>query len=165
MLNRVRSAAGNAPVGAAATFPMQADRDGTTNVDFLTGAPDPNQLPSSRYRVVTPGFLEAMGTKVVAGRTFAEDDRGTTQPVALVNRAFARKFLPEANPIGSALRVWLPCLDRANPAVIVGVIGDIRYKAVSEEAEPTFYLPQGQLPFLCVASRWSSRPRQTGRAH
>jgi predicted permease len=147
MLNRVRGAAGDAPTGAAATFPMQADRDSTINVDFFTGAPDPNRVPSSRFRIVTPGFFEAMGTTVLAGRTFTEDDRTTTQPVAVINRAFAQKFVQVANPVGSAFAFGFPVPDRARPVLIVGVIDDIRYKAVSEEAEPTFYLPPTQIPF------------------
>ena len=147
MLNRVRGAAGDAPVGAAATFPMQADHDGTSNVDFLAGAPDPNRVPSSRFRIVTAGFFEAMGTKVLAGRTFSDDDRTTTQSVVVVNRAFAQKFLHESSAVGSAFAFGFPTPDRANPVLIVGVIDDIRYKAVSEEAEPTVYQAQSQITF------------------
>jgi hypothetical protein len=88
-----------------------------------------------------------MGTRVLAGRTFTDDDRRTTQPVAIVNRAFARKFFLDKNPIGSALAYGFPVPDRANPAVIVGVIDDMRYKAVSQEDEPTYYLPFEQSPF------------------
>lgn len=147
MLNRVRGAAGDSPVGAAATFPMQDDRDGTTNVDFFAGAFDPIRPPSSRSRIVTPGFVEAMGTKVVAGRTFTEGDRGTTRPLALVNRAFVQKFLADATPVGFAFAFGFPVPDRANPVTIVGVIDDIRYKSVSEVGEPTFYLSQRQITF------------------
>jgi len=147
MLNRVRGAAGDAPVGAGATFPMQADRDSTSNVDFLAEAPDPNRVPSSRFRIVTPGLFEAMGAKVLAGRTFTEGDRATTQSVTVVNRAFAQKFLPDANPVGAAFAYGFPVPNRQSPLLIVGVIDDIRYKAVSEEAEPTFYLSQAQTTF------------------
>jgi predicted permease len=146
MLNRVRGAAGNASVGAAATFPMQADRDNTTNVGFFAGRSDPDRPPVSRIRIVTPGFFEAMGARVVAGRTFIEADRGTTRRVALVNRAFARKFLPDATPVGGAFAYRFQTPDRANPVLIIGVIDDIRYKAISEEAEPTFYLSENQVP-------------------
>ena len=144
MLNRVRGAAGDAPVGAALTFPMQADRDGTSNVDFLAEAPDPNRVPSTRFRIVTPGFFEAMGTRVLAGRTFTDADRKDTQATAVVNRAFAQKFFQNANPIGKSFAYGFPVPNRATPLLIVGVVDDIRYKTISEEAEPTFYLPQPQ---------------------
>lgn len=144
MLNRVRGAAGDAPVGAAATFPMQADRDGTSNVDFLVEAPDPNRVPSTRFRIVTPGFFEAMGTRVLAGRTFTDADRKDTQAAVIVNRAFAQKFFQDVNPIGQSFAYGFPVPNRATPVLIVGVVDDIRYKTISEEAEPTFYLPQPQ---------------------
>lgn len=147
MISRVRNAAGSAPVGAAATFPMQAERDGTSYVDFLVEAFDPSRVSSSRYRMVTSGFLEAMGVKLLAGRTFTKDDRETTQRVAIVNRAFARKFLVDKNPIGAAFAFGFPVADRAHPAVIVGVIDDMRYTAVSQEGEATFYLPFEQAGF------------------
>ncbi len=145
MLNRVRGVAGDAATGAAATYPMQADRDNTINLDFFTGTADPNRAPSSRFRVVTAGFFEAMGTAVLDGRSFTEDDRTTSQPVVVVNRAFAQKFLQQAKPVGSAFGV--PGPDGVRRVQIVGVVDDIRYKAVSEEAEPTFYLPHTQTIF------------------
>jgi predicted permease len=147
MVNRVRAATGDVPVGASATFPLRADRDSTINLDFFTGAFDLNRPPSSRFRIVTPGFFEAMGTRVIAGRTFSEEDRGTARPVVLINRAFARKFLPGVDPVGSSFAYGFPIPDRANPAQIIGVTEDIRYKAVSEEAEPTFYLSQRHISF------------------
>ena len=145
--NRVRSAAGDALVGAAATFPMQPERDTTINIDLLTETPDPNRAPSTRVRIVTPGFFEAMGTKLLSGRTFTEDDRETTQRVAIINRAFARKYFPETSPIGTAFAYGYPVSNRASPTLIVGVIDDMRYKALSQEDEATFYLPQAQWSF------------------
>ncbi len=145
--NRVRSAAGDALVGSAATFPMQPDRDVTINIDLLTETPDPIRAPSTRVRIVTPGFFEAMGSKVLSGRTFTEDDREATQRVAIINRAFARKFFPGTSPIGTAFAYGYPVSNRANPTVIVGVIDDMRYKALSQEDEATFYLPQSQWSF------------------
>lgn len=147
MLNRIRGAAGGTSVGAAATFPMQADRDGTSNLDFLAGAPDPNRVPSSRFRVVSSGFFEAMGTRVLDGRTFTDYDREGTQNVVVVNRAFAQKFLQGASPVGSSFAYGFPVPDRANPVLVVGVIENIRYKAVSEEAEPTVYQALAQMTF------------------
>lgn len=144
MRNRIRGAADDAAVGAAFTYPMQADRDSTINVDFLIDAPDPNRQPSSRFRIVTPGFFEAMGIRLLAGRTFTEDDRDTTRGVVVINRAFAQKFFARDNPLGAAFAIGFPTADRAHPLLIVGMIDDVRYRAVSEEAEPTFYLSTSQ---------------------
>ncbi len=126
---------------------MQPERDTTINIDLLTETPDPNRAPSTRVRIVTPGFFEAMGAKLLSGRSFTEDDREATQRVAIINRTFARKYFPETNPLGRALAYGYPVSNRANPAVVVGVVDDMRYKALSQEDEATFYLPNAQWSF------------------
>jgi len=47
--------------------------------------------------------------------------------------------------------VGYPNIDPKSSRTIVGVVGDVRYRSIAEEAEPSFYVPQGQFPF----------PRQT----
>jgi hypothetical protein len=75
MLERVRKAAGDAVVGSAASVPFRPDRDGTTSIELSDEAPDPTRVRSSRSRVATTGFFEAMGIRLVGGRTFTADDR------------------------------------------------------------------------------------------
>ncbi|HYE87436.1 MAG TPA: ADOP family duplicated permease [Vicinamibacterales bacterium] len=141
---RVRSAAAGAVVGAAATFPLGADRDGTTDLVFPGEAPDPNRVQTSRSRMVTPGFFEALDVTLASGRAFTEDDRRTTQRVVIVNRAFARRYFDGADPLGRTIAFGFPKPDVANPAVVVGVVDDIRYKALSQDAEATMFVPQAQ---------------------
>ena len=140
MRSRVRSAAAAAVVGAAATYPLQTDRDGTMPVGLLHESPDPNRVNTSRIRVVTPGFFEAMGIRLVAGRALTDSDRRANQAAVVVNRAFARRYIPNVDPVGSAFAFGFPDLDRANPSVIVGLIEDVRYEALSEEGDATFYV-------------------------
>jgi len=144
MQSRVRSAAGDAIVGAAATFPLGADRDGTINLEFPHVASDPDRPPTSRIRMVTPGFFEAMDVDLVAGRAFTDDDRKTTQRVVMVNRAFARRYFSDRDPIGAAVAYGFPKPDRNDAGIVVGVVDDVRYKALWEEAEATLYAPQSQ---------------------
>jgi putative ABC transport system permease protein len=144
MLARVHSSARGAIVGAAATFPLGADRDGTIGIELSHIAPDPNRPDSSRIRMVTPAFFEAMAVDVVAGRTFTEDDRKTAQRVVMINRAFARRYFADRDPIGGAVAYGFPQPDRNDPGIVVGVIDDVRYKGLTEDAEATLYVPQSQ---------------------
>jgi hypothetical protein len=64
--------------------------------------------------------------------------------VVVINRAFAQKFLGRDNPVGTAFAMGFPAPDRVHPLLIVGLIEDVRYRAVSQEAEPTFYLSTSQ---------------------
>ena len=79
----------------------------------LPGAPPPQPEPgpvpfwNSRMTMlnqITPGWLATYGTAVLAGRDIDERDAQGALPVALVNEAYARKFLPGRNPIGETVR-------------------------------------------------------------
>src|SRR5262249_37577785 len=98
-------------------------------------------------RFVSAGFFEAMGIKLVAGRTFNADDRRGTQPVALVNRAFVRRYLQGADPLTTSFAYGYPTVDRKTMTRIVGGVADARYKSLAEQADPSFYLCQDQAPF------------------
>jgi len=150
MMNRVRSASGDALIGSAATFPLRADRDGTLSIELLGEPPDSNQIRGAHVRLVSAGFFEAMGIKVVAGRSFTVDDRQETAPVVVVNRAFVRRYFPDSDPLAGSLAYGYPTVDRKTMSRIVGVVDDVRYKTLAEAAEPTFYrsVTQGGFPFL-----------------
>ncbi len=159
MLNRVRAAAPGAAVGSTSSFPLDVDRDGTLNVELQSEPPNPNRVSGGHIRTVSPGFFEAMNVRVLAGRTFTADDRAGTQRVVVVNRAFARRFLANRDPLSESLAYGYPTVDRSTMRRIVGVVEDMRYKSLAEEAEPTYYLPQAQADFpvlrqsVVVASR------------
>jgi putative ABC transport system permease protein len=147
MLERVRRAAGDAVVGSAASVPFRPERDGTTSIELPDEAPDPTRVRSSRLRVATTGFFEALGIRLVGGRTFTADDRRDTQPVAVVNRAFVRRYFPGSDPLAAQFAHGFPKPDRTRMVRIIGVVDDVRSKSLAEEGEATFYLANAQLPF------------------
>jgi predicted lysophospholipase L1 biosynthesis ABC-type transport system permease subunit len=73
-----------------------------------------------------------MGVPVLAGRDIAESDTLSTQPVALVNETFVKRFLTNTNPIGHQLG------DKRR-MTIVGVVRDSKYEKVSEKPMPMAY--------------------------
>ena len=99
---------------------------------------------------MTPGFFEAMGIKLVAGRTFTDDDRQTSQRVAVVNRAFVRQYYPNRDPLTGAFAYGYPTVDRKNMTRIIGVVDDVRFKTLAEADESAYYLPatQGGFPII-----------------
>lgn len=147
LLGRVRATARDAKVGAGGTFPLRGDQVGALNVE-LDGEPvDPNRSRGGQVRFVTPGYFEAMGIKLVAGRTFTDDDRQTSQRVAVVNRAFVRQYYPDRDPLTGAFAYGYPTVDRKNMTRIVGVVEDVRFKSLSQADESTYYLPSSQSGF------------------
>jgi putative ABC transport system permease protein len=94
------------------------------------------------FNGITPGWIATFGTPLVAGRDISEGDGPSSPRVALVNQAFARKFLNRANPIGHTIRLTR---DPGSPPIeIVGLLTDAVYRNVREATLPTAYVPLSQ---------------------
>ena len=101
---------------------------------------------------VTPGYFDTFRIPLLQGRDFAPSDGPNTQPVAIVNRAFANKFFHGVNPVGRIL-------DKGT--VIVGVVGDVQlssglYPVAPLMTEQTLYVPATQMsgPMLQLVHIW-----------
>jgi putative ABC transport system permease protein len=121
------------------------------------GAELPPRGAMSALNLVSPGWLSTLNVPLLGGRDLSDDDRRDTLPVAVVNEAFARKFLNGASPVGHSITLFLP--GRPTPPVeIVGVAADTVYNASLRASEPAaMYLPMSQLggiwlPFLASAN-------------
>jgi putative ABC transport system permease protein len=150
LLGRVRAAAGNAKVGGASTFPLRGDQVGALNVELDGEPPDPDHPRGGQVRYVTPGYFEAMGIKLIAGRTFTDDDRQASERVAVVNRAFVKQYYPNRDPLTGAFAYGYPTVDRKNMTRIIGVVDDVRFKSLAEADESTYYLPGSQAGFPII---------------
>jgi predicted permease len=105
--------------------------------------------------VVLPGFFETMRIPLLAGRTFGEQDGTRAAPVIMINQAFARKYFPGENPIGKHIQADLGDDVIEHPMrEVVGVVGDIKRKGLTADADPQYYLPYAQAvitnPFLTI---------------
>ena len=89
----------------------------------------------------TPGWFETMGIRVLNGRDFNDRDRVGSPLVAIVNEAFARRYLPGQQPIGQTLRVDS---DDGPRYEIVGLVADAVYTAPRDGMLPTMYEPLAQ---------------------
>jgi putative ABC transport system permease protein len=89
---------------------------------------------------ISPEYARAMGVPLVAGREFNGADDAKAAPVVIVNRAIARRFWPNQDPLGKL--VWVGNLP---PARVVGVLGDIKNESLAKAAQPEIFLPYPQL--------------------
>ena len=86
---------------------------------------------------VGPGFFETMHLPLVLGRGVTEGDTESSPKVAVVNEAFARKYLG-GSPIG---RQFTGGDTKASPIEVVGVVRDAKFFDLREEVPPSIYLP------------------------
>jgi len=99
--------------------------------------PQAGQDVQTNVVYVTPGYFDTLQIPLLQGRDFNGADGPSTQPVALVNRTFAEKFLPGTNPVGRTLSKNL---------MVVGVVGDIQLSSGLNPVAPlqneeTIYMP------------------------
>ena len=90
-------------------------------------------------RYVTPGFFTTLGIALMRGRDVAASDAVDRQFVAVVSESFVRRYFPDVDPIGRHFQFAFD--DR----VIVGVVGDVRFRGLERVSEPQVYLPSKQV--------------------
>jgi predicted permease len=89
--------------------------------------------------VAGPGFFDTVGIPLFAGREFGAMDQAKSPPVAVMNRAFARRFFGEDNPVGK--RFGSAGAGSSGQIEVVGVIGDAKYGGLRQPPTPMFYRP------------------------
>jgi predicted permease len=91
--------------------------------------------------VVSTNFFELMEIPVLLGRGFSPRDNDTAPKVAVINEAAAKKYFPDADPVGQRFGSSPETTDQLE---IVGVLRDAKYNSVREPAPPTMYVPYFQ---------------------
>jgi predicted permease len=155
LFDKLRSSPGIEAAGAIDGLPLTLSI--SSNGILIEGRPEPkaSETPIANMYYITPGYLQAMGTRLVAGRDFERRDTKDAPLVALVNEAFVRELLPGVDPVGKRFRhgsqdKWIQ---------IAGVVEDGKYRSLGEAPSPTVFedMEQNWMPgqTLVVRSRLS----------
>ncbi|HTH54103.1 MAG TPA: ABC transporter permease [Edaphobacter sp.] len=102
---------------------------------------DPNAKMNASYTFVSPRFFDAVGTRVLQGRTFTDEDSSTSRHVAVVNQTFVKKYLDGKQPLGV---LFGPDSRISTEFQIIGVVDDSKYGDPSRETRPMFFKPLSQ---------------------
>jgi putative ABC transport system permease protein len=146
IIDRVAALPGVTGAGATSNFPMRNALEGSLIAQFHGETLDPTHPIGTRQRIVSQGYFAATGTRLIQGRDFGPDDRLNTRPVAIINKAFVKRYLAGRDPIGLQFSAGYPRPNPSQEVTVVGVVDDVRQKSVSDEAEPAFYSSTGQVP-------------------
>ncbi len=106
----------------------------------------PGRNPYATLGVISPGYFETLGIKLLKGRTFDErDGRPGTDPVVIVNETLARIHWPGQDPIGKRFKFGDP--SATNPwMMVIGVVGDVRQRSLDTPIRQGMYVPLAQRP-------------------
>ena len=101
--------------------------------------PKPGDEMESRMDFVGPGYFSTLGIPILMGREIDALDTPGQVRAGVINQAFARRFFPNANPIGKRVSDIYP----GNPAdmMVVGVVADAKYNSLREKSFPRIYAP------------------------
>ena len=123
--------------------PMEGDNWGeTVFVEGQAPPPPDSDVNNASWVRVSAGYFETLGTKIIQGRSFSEQDSPSSERVAMVNQTFANKFFKEDNPIGKHFGDL--DMKHAGEFEIVGVTEDTQYRDPTRKIPPTFFLPATQ---------------------
>jgi putative ABC transport system permease protein len=93
-------------------------------------------------RIVTADYTKAIGATIRTGRGFLRADTLTSTPVVIVNETMAKRYWPDASPIGKRVRF----ADEEVWREVVGIIGDIKHWGLDAPVNPEIYIPATQRP-------------------
>jgi predicted permease len=140
LLDKVRSMPGIEAAGVIDGLPLTLSI--SNNAIFLEGKPEPRpgDVPMANTYIITPGYVQAMRTRLEAGRDLDQRDTKDAPLTALVNEAFARQLLPGVDAVGKRFRhsttgKWIQ---------IAGVVEDGKYRSLGDAPSPTVFEPMDQ---------------------
>jgi putative ABC transport system permease protein len=145
-LERVRQLPTVRSAGMVNFLPLYGGMGSSTGFKILgQPEPPPGQGPSCDVRVVDGGYFGTMGIPLLRGRNFSDAEQREPKRVILINEALARQYFPNQDPLGQRLDVVM--FDDPTPTEIIGIVGNVRYDTLIDEAPPAVYFSHSDLTY------------------
>jgi predicted permease len=141
VVDRLAQTPGIRSASAATQFPPLGAFSTPFRLDSM--ATDGQTMPMSLITAASASHFENLGVPLIAGRGFADTDRSNAPLVAIVNRAFAEKFLPGTEALGR--RVSIGPADRPSPPMeIIGLVANTQNRDMRNPPSPEIFVPLHQ---------------------
>ena len=151
LISKLEALPGVSRAEAATATPVRGRSFGMFFTIVGRPAEDTSIRQDAGFQMVTPGYFNTFGIRVVAGRSFTEQDAPGSVRVAMVNEDFVRRYLSDIDPLSQRLSIaqLVPGVTRNNPPVewqIVGVFHNVRTGDLREDF-PEIDVPFWQSPW------------------
>jgi putative ABC transport system permease protein len=155
VLERLKALPGVEVAGATHRLPLR----GNSGMGYqIEGRPAsaPGGRDRVNFRSVTPDYFRTIGTALVAGRTFTEEESWQRSNAVIINQKFQRLHWPDENPLGKRIR--LGGVDP--PLTVVGITADVKESGLGVDTEPSVYVPYVRMPAqqMTLVLRTGSEP-------
>ena len=144
LLEKVRSQPGIQEAALTSFLPFASGNQSFAL--FLPGDEKPRG-GGPNFRTVSPDYFRVMGIPLLKGRGFSDADHDGAPMVTVINEMMAKRYWPNADPIGQRIK------ETSNDDVwreIIGVVGSVRHRARGEEPRPEMFVPWSQRPNLTL---------------
>ena len=132
ILHRIRAIPGVSSAGLADVLPLGGDR--SWNIAGRGQVYERGHYPEGFARVVSDGYLQTLGLRLLAGRDFMEHDTKGADKVIIVNETLARTLWPGQDPIGQIMT-------QDGGRRVIGLVGDVRHRGVESAPGAEMYMP------------------------
>jgi putative ABC transport system permease protein len=155
LLTHIASLPGVQAVTTASVLPLGV---GGEWGKFLTVEDQPatsiDQVPLVRFALITGDYFRTFGIPVRQGRSFDSNDKGSSQPVAIINETLAKRFFANQDPVGKT--IWMGPPEHLLPPdaqtpdsrfirrKIVGVVADVKGRSLNLDPPSLVYAPLSQ---------------------
>jgi putative ABC transport system permease protein len=149
LLERVAAMPGVTAAGAATDLPLTVRERRAFTIENPSPAAAPRSAVANDW--VTGQYFEALGARVVRGRSLGPSDTQTSEPVVVINETLARLYFPGEEPVNRRL-AWGGEKNHGPWMRIVGVIGDVKQAGLAKATEIQTWQPWTQVPDGAVAN-------------
>jgi predicted permease len=142
MIDAADALPGVTSVGLTSQIPLGlGGGDSFVYSDATTDYRPTNYAADAMMYHISPGYLRAAGTALLAGRDLTLDDKDKAPVVAIINRQFAVKVFGSIDKaIGGHFKYW-----GGNRALVIGVVEDGRYRSLTEDQQPAMFFSFQQM--------------------
>jgi predicted permease len=146
---RVRALPGVKAAAVATSLPLELGPDlPFAIVGKWPGGDSKEGLGAGQYRASTGGYFETLRIPLARGRFLNDHDVSSSEPVAVINEAAARRHWKGEDPLGARIWIGMPFMGKLadpQPRRIVGIVRDVREGGLDEDPPPIVYVPIGQM--------------------
>jgi putative ABC transport system permease protein len=152
MIDRVQALPGVTSASVSTGIPVQGTNFGMPFDIVGQEAVDRSQRLGAGFNMVTPGYYQTFGVRISRGRAFTEADIAGGLPVAIVNSALVKKYMPNVDPLTQRISVeqLIPGVANLGPPIpwqIVGVYENVRNGGPKGDGFPEIDVPFAQSPW------------------
>lgn len=142
VLDQLRTAPGIELAAASTGFPLVGQYDSAKVRARDSENKDAGSGVSADLNAVSPGYLEAVGVRLIRGRLITEGDAANTPQIAVIDSNLGNELWPGQNPIGKQINAGDP--EKPVWREVVGVVASMRNRALDAAERPGVFLPLSQ---------------------